>query len=343
MKGLPARPTPTAKPTAGRKMKAIVYERYGPPEVLHVAEIERPTPKRGEVLIRVRAAEVTKADCELRSFKFPVKWFWLPMRLGWGLLGPRNPVLGGYFSGVVEAIGKGVSRFSPGDEVFGASGLRMGAYGEYACLSEGGTICPKPRNMSFEEAAAVPLGGLNALHFMQRANIARGESVLVNGAGGSIGIYAVQIAKEFGAEVTAVDGGAKEHLLRKLGVDHFVDYTRERFQESGESYDVIFDMVARKDYSGCVAALNPKGRYLMGNPRLSDMFRSVLTTHFTDRTAVFAFAGEKEEQLRELALMIEQGKLRAALDGVFSRRQAAEAHRRVETERRMGAVVIVHD
>jgi len=321
-------------------MKAIVYTKYGPPDVLQIREIEKPEPGDDEVLIKVHAAEATKADCEMRSFRFAVKWFWLPLRVAMGITKPKKQVLGGYFSGEIETTGKGVTRFNMGDPVFGATGLRFGAYGEYLCLPASYTIVPKPHNMSFEQAAAVPLGGLNALHFMRKANIRNGEKVLVNGAGGSIGTFAVQIAKLMGAKVTAVDSTIKQEMLRRIGADHFFDYSREDFTKSGQTYDVIFDMVARNSYSRCVNALNPKGRYLMGNPRLSDMLRSVITSTFTDKTAIFAFAGEKKEELLALKEMIEQGKIKSIVDKVYPLEQVAEAHRRVESEQRLGIVVI---
>jgi|GEM_PF-25714 len=327
-----------AAPGARRSaMRAIIYSKYGAPDVLRLAEIDKPAPRAGEILVRVRAAEVTKADCELRSFRFPVKWFWLPLRLGWGITGPRKQVLGGYFSGEVEAVGEAVTRFAPGDPVFGTSGLRMGAYAEYVCVPEGATVVAKPANITFEEAAAVPLGGLNAIHFMRMADVQPGERVLVNGAGGSIGMIAVQIAKARGAEVTAVDSGAKEAMLRGLGVDHFVDYTREDFTTSQH---VIFDMVARSSYSGCVRLLEPKGRYLMVNPRLSDMLRSVVTPWFTGKSVRFAFARERVAELAELAALIEAGTLRPVVDRVYPLEQVADAHERVETEQRMGSVVL---
>ncbi len=318
----------------------MVYTKYGTPDVLQIKEIEKPKPKDDEVLIKIHAAEATKADCELRSFKFAVKWIWLPLRIATGLTRPKNQVLGGYFAGEIESVGKAVSRFNKGDQVFGAAQLRMGAYGEYACLPASYTIVSKPHNMTFEEAAAVPMGGLNALHYMRRANIRNGEKVLVNGAGGSIGTFGVQIAKAMGAEVTAVDSTIKEEMLRRIGSDHFFDYTKEDFTNSGQTYDVIFDMVARSSYSACVKSLNPKGRYLMGNPRISDMLRSVLTSRFTDKTAIFAFAGEKEEELLALKEMIESGKIKSIVDKIYPLDQAAQAHRRVETEQRLGIVVI---
>jgi len=321
-------------------MKAIVYTKYGSPDVLQVKEVDKPKPKDDEVLCKVHAAEVTKADCEMRSFNFQVKWFWLPLRIVMGLTKPKKQILGVYFAGEVDSVGKDVSRFKPGDQIFGATRLRLGAYGEYVCLPASYTLVSKPNSMSFEEAAAVPLGGLNALHFLRKANIAKGEKVLVNGAGGSIGTFGVQIAKTMGAEVTAVDSTIKEELLRRIGIDHFIDYTKEDFTSSGQTYDVIFDMVANSSYSGCVNALNPKGRYLMANPRISDMIRSVLTSIFTDKSAIFIFAGEKEEELLALKEMLEEGKLKPIVDKIYPLEQAAEAHLRVETEQRLGPIVI---
>ncbi len=324
-------------------MKAIVYTKYGAPEVLEIKEIEKPEPVDDEILIRIHAVEATKADCELRSFNFAVKWFWLPLRVAMGMSKPKKQVLGGYFAGEVETVGKDVSKFKRGDQVFGTTRLLFGAYGEYVCLPANYTIVPKPHNMSFEEAAAAPLGGLNALHFMKKANIRNGEKILINGAGGSIGTFAVQIAKAMGAEVTAVDSTIKEEMLRRIGADHFIDYTEEDFTKSSQTYDVIFNMVARSSYTNCVNSLNPKGRYLMGNPRISDMLRSVVTSKFTNKTAIFAFAGEKEEELLELKEMVEAGKIKSIVDKIYPPEQAAEAHHIVETEQRLGIVVISMD
>ena len=321
-------------------MKAITYSNYGPPDVLQLRDVPRPVPKDDEILIRVRAAEATKADVEMRSFRFAVKWFWLPLRIAFGLRRPRRQILGGYFSGTVESLGKNVTRFCEGDQVFGAAGLRFGAYGEYVALPASYTIVVKPNNMGFEDAAAVPLGGLNALHFMRLAKIRSGERVAINGAGGSIGAHAIQIAKSMGAKVTAVDGAIKERFVRRMGADHFIDYTKEDFTAKDRTYDVIFDMVPGSSYAACINALNPNGRYLSGNPRLSVMLRSVLTTRLTDKTARFAFARESKAELLTLKEMIEGGKVVSIVDKVYPMEQAAEAHRRVETELRLGAVVI---
>lgn len=250
-------------------LKAITYSRYGSPDVLQVREVAEPVPKDDEVLIRVRAAEATKSDCEMRSFKYSVKWFWLPLRLAMGVRKPKRQILGLYFTGEVVSIGKTVTGFASGDELFGTTQLKMGAYGEYVALPKSYAMVPKPTNMSFAEAAAVPLGGLNALHFMRRAEIQAGEKILINGAGGSIGAHGVQIAKAMGGVVTAVDKGIKEEFVRDLGADEFVDYTKEDFAARGERYDVIFDMVPNSSYSTCIKLLNPRGRYLSGNPRFS--------------------------------------------------------------------------
>lgn len=319
-------------------MKAIIYTQYGGPEVLRLAEVDKPSPKADELLVRVRAVEITKADCELRSFRFPVKWFWLPLRLALGVTRPRKQVLGGYFAGEVEAVGSDVTEFKAGDSVYGSAGFGMGAYGEFLCVSSGATIGLKPTNMTFEEAAAVPLGGLNALHFMRLAQIRPGQTVLVNGAGGSIGMFALQIAKAMGAEVTAVDGAHKEVMLRNLGIDGFVDYAIEDFATSGKTYDVVFNMVATRSFSSCMSALKPDGHYITANPKLSDMVRSFLPK--AGKKATIAFAGEKPQELRDLTSMIEQGKVRSIVDKVLTMEQASEAHRLVETEQRVGSIVL---
>lgn len=321
-------------------MKAIVFTKYGPPDVLQIRDIEKPVPRDDEVLIKVHAAEVTKADCEMRSLNFQVKWFLPFLRLYLGLTKPRKQVLGAYFSGTVEATGKAVPRFRPGDRVFGATRMRLGAHSEYLCLPASYTIAPKPDNISFFEAAAVPLGGLNALHFMRKANIRNGEKVLINGAGGSIGTFAVQIARAMGAEVTAVDSAMKADMLSRIGVAHFIDYAREDFTSNGRTYDVIFSMVARTPYALCINALNQGGRYILANPRVSDMLRSVLTGWLTGKQAIFAFAGEKLEELLVLKEMTEDGTIKPVVDKIYPFEQAAEAHHRVETEQRLGTVVI---
>lgn len=321
-------------------MKAIMYKAYGEPSELFVASLPSPTPKPDELLIKVMAAEASKSDCEMRSFSLPVMWTWLPMRLLFGIRKPKRPVLGMYFSGEVLAVGESVKRFNVGDALFGSSQLKMGAYAELLCLPETYTLLEKPKNMSFEAAAAVPLGGLNALHYLNKAAVKPGEKVLINGAGGSIGTHAIQIAKAMGAEVTAVDSGIKETRLRELGADHFIDYTCENFIEGKQRYDVIFNIVAGMSFSRCLKTLNSKGRYLLANPRIVDMLRSIFAGKLSDKQVFFAFAGETLDELKTLKSMIEAGKIVSTVDRVYPMTQAADAHTRVEQEQRLGTVVI---
>jgi NADPH:quinone reductase-like Zn-dependent oxidoreductase len=321
-------------------VRAITYSRYGPPEVLELSEVERPVPARNEILVRVHAVEVTKADCEMRSFRFAVRWFALPLRLAFGISRPRRRILGSYFSGEIAELGANVSGFRVGDAVYGATRLRLGAYAEYLAVPASYTVVPRPATMSHAEAAAVPLGGLNALHFMRRARLAPGDRILINGAGGSIGAHALQIAKGMGAIVTCVDKAEKAEMLRQLGCGDFIDYRRETFAARGRRWDVIFDMVPGSDYSACLRALAPDGRYLSGNPRLVVMLRAILTTLFTRRSASFAFAGESPGELRDLSAMIEAGEIMPIVDRVLPMEQIRQAHRLVETEQRQGAIVL---
>ena len=246
-------------------MKAVVCERYGPPEVLQLREVEKPAPKGDEVRVRVHAATVTAGDCEIRRFKMPAL-LWLPARIGFGFRGPRKKILGQELAGEIESVGEDVTLFKKGDQVFALTGFRLGAYAEYDCLPEKGLMATKPANMTYEEAAAVPLGGLHASHFLRRADIQKGQKVLINGAGGSIGTLAVQLAKSFGAEVTAVDSAGKLDMLRSIGADHVVDYSSEDFTKGGKIYDVIFDIVGKSSFSGCLRSLRKGGFYLLGNP-----------------------------------------------------------------------------
>lgn len=322
------------------QMNALVYENYGDAAVMSVAKRPRPSPAAGEIQVRVRAVEITKTDCELRSFRFSVLWFWLPLRLAVGLFRPRRQILGVYFSGTVTALGEGVPDFRVGDAVLGTTNLRMGACAEYVCLPSANTLVKKPSSLSFEKAAALPLGGLNALHFMRLANIQPGERLLIIGAGGSIGVYAVQIAKAMGARVTAVDAPHKLAMLTALGADQVIDYTSETVTDSQWRFDIVFDMVPSTPYGAALSLLNPGGRYLLGNPRLVSMLRCLLGRPGNGVQVRCRFARETREELQDLLGMVSAGAVQVVLDRVLPLDDAVKGHQLVETERRVGHVVL---
>ncbi|ETP70375.1 hypothetical protein G159_02260 [Planococcus glaciei CHR43] len=322
-------------------MRAMVCTRYGPPEVLELQQLDKPVPKAGEILIKVHASTVTAGDCEIRSFKFPVL-LWIPLRLFFGLRKPRVNVLGQEFAGEVEAVGSGQTLFKKGDRVYGATGLKLGAYAEYLCLSGSSAIARIPEAIGFEEAATIPTGGMNALFFLQKAKIQAGQKVLVIGAGGSIGTVAVQLAKHAGAEVTAIDSNEKLDMLLSIGADHVLDYRQEDFTATGESYDVIFDVAGKSPFTKTVNVLEPKGIYLMGNPGLSQMFRRLWPTKKGSRKIIAGAASYNTQDLRELNKLLAEGKLKPVVDQVFPLEQLREAHRYVESEAKKGNVVIAN-
>ncbi|HSR30750.1 MAG TPA: NAD(P)-dependent alcohol dehydrogenase [Anaerolineae bacterium] len=326
-------------------MKAIVWTKYGPPDVLELREVEKPTPKDHEVLIRIYATTVTAGDCEIRSLKFPI-YLSLPMRLWRGFFKPReNSIPGTELAGEIEAVGKDVKRFKEGDQVFGAAGLGFGANAEYICLPEEpgemeGGVAIKPANMTYEEAATVPFGGRDALHFLRKGNLQSGQKILINGAGGSIGTYAVQLAKHFGAEVTAVDSTAKLDMLRSIGADHVVDYTQEDFTESGEIYDVIFDVVGTISFSRSARSIAQNGTYLLANPMRGQMIRGPWTRMTSSKNVIMETASGTVADLVFLRGLIEEGKIQAVIDRTFPLEQIAEAHRYVEKGGKKGNLVI---
>jgi NADPH:quinone reductase-like Zn-dependent oxidoreductase len=320
-------------------VKAIVCTKYGPPEVLQLKEVEKPIPKNNEVLIRVHAATVTKGDCELRSLKLPTLWK-LSIRIGFGLRAPRRKILGQELAGEIESIGSGVTRFKKGDQVFANTGLHLGAYAEYDCLPETGLIATKPANMTYGEAAAVPVGGLHSLHFLRKANIQSGQKVLILGAAGTIGTIAVQLAKYYGAEVTGVDSTEKLGVLRYIDADHVIDYTKEDFTRSGEKYDVIFDAVGKSPYSGSLRSLKEGGFYLLGNPGLSHQIRAPWTSRTSNKKVIGGTLSYKPEDLVSLKELIEAGKIRSVIDRRYPLEQTAEAHTYVDTGQKTGNVVI---
>jgi NADPH:quinone reductase-like Zn-dependent oxidoreductase len=320
-------------------MKAIIQTKYGPPEVLQFKEVDKPNPKDNEVLIKVHAFTVTKYDYWVRSSTAPTG-FGLLMRIASGIRKPKNPILGTELSGEIEAVGKDVKLFKEGDQVFVDTGMSAGAYVEYICLPEDGAVAIKPANMTYEEAAAIPYGGLTALFFLRRADIQTGQKILIYGASGGVGSYAVQLAKYFGAEVTGVCSTAKLEMVKSLGADKVIDYTKEDFTKSGETYDVIFDTVGKSSVSGCRRSLKKNGFYLLttfGLPKLVQILWLKMTSN---KNVFMGTLKEKAEDLIFLRELVEAGKIKPIIDRTYPMEQIAEAHSYVEKGHAKGKVVI---
>jgi NADPH:quinone reductase-like Zn-dependent oxidoreductase len=310
-------------------MKAVVCRKYGPPEVLQIQEVEKPTPKDNQLLIRVFATTVTSGDVRLRKAD-P----WL-VRLFAGLLRPRKPILGSEVAGEVEAVGKDARQFKVGDQVFGAS---VSAYAEYTCVRDGGPRGIKPANMTFEEAAAIPFGALSALHFLRKGNIRRGQSVLIYGASGGVGTAAVQLAKHFGAKVTGVCSTANLELVSSLGADQVIDYTKDDFVQLA-AYDIIFDTVGKAGFSRSMKSLKKNGVFLSALA-LAPVFRKLWAAIDGGKRVVGGVAKPKREDLVFLKELTEAGELRSIIDRRYPLEQIAEAHRYVERGHKKGNVVI---
>lgn len=329
-------------------MKAVVFTEYGPPDVLLVREVATPVPNDREVLIRIRAASVNFGDMVVRNFKAvtPAKFhmpllFWLIGRVTFGLRRPRVRILGSEFAGEIAAVGRDVTRFKEGDQVFGFRGPRMGAYAEYLCMPERGVLAAKPANLSFTEAAAVPYGALMALSLLRKIDIQPGQRVLVNGASGGIGPALLQLAKtHFQADVTGVCGTARMNYVRALGADRVIDYTKEDFTASGETYDVIIDILGRMPFARSKRALRPKGRCILVSFKSRQVFQMLWTSLFGDKKLICAVSTETPEALRFIKGLVETGKLTPIVDRCFPLEQAADAHRYVEAGQRKGSVVL---
>jgi NADPH:quinone reductase-like Zn-dependent oxidoreductase len=317
-------------------MKAIVYAKYGPPEVLQLREVDKPVPKDNEILIKVYATTVTSGDSRLRRADPFLA------RLFNGLFAPKKiTVLGNELAGKIEAVGKNVTLFKTGDDVFGQAGLNLGANAEYICLPEDGALALKPVNVTYEEAASLPFGGSTSLHFLKKANIVKDQKVLIYGASGSLGTAAIQLAKYFGAEVTALCSTANIELVRSLGADKVIDYTKEDFTKNGKTYDVIFDTLGKSPFSGCIKSLNEKGVYLRAvHMTLPPVVRGLLTSMLGSKKVIGGLAVERKENIVFLKELVESGKLKPVIDRVFPFEKAAEAHRLVDTGHKKGNVVI---
>ncbi len=320
-------------------MRAIICKAYGPPETLSLTELEDPIAGPRDVLIKVHASTVTYGDCELRTLTLPL-WTRIPVRMIMGYRKPKRYIPGMEFSGVIEAVGKEVARYKPGDAVFGSTGMAMGGNAEYLCRSGKAAFGLKPANVSFEEAATIPVGGINALFFLRKANVQPGQRVLVIGGGGCIGSWAVLLARHYGAEVTAVDHTMKLDMLRAIGTHHVIDYTREDFSAHGVKYDVILDTVYASSYSKCVATLAPRGVYLMANTGPRRMIKGLLLEMYSRKKVMFQLAYETEGDLNFLADLISQGKVKPVIDRVYPLEGTPDAHRYVEQGLKKGSVII---
>lgn len=318
-------------------MKAIVYTEYGPPDVLQVKEVAKPVPKDNEVLIKVYATTVTTADGMMRKGESLVS------RIILGLRKPRSKfrIPGLELAGEIKKTGKDVRRFKKGDQVYGFTGFGPGAYAEYKCMSEEGSLVIKPGNMTYGEAATVVDGASTALFFLRdKAQIQSGEKVLINGASGSIGTFAVQLAKYFGAEVTGVCSTANLELVKSLGADYVIDYTKEDFTRSGETYDIIFDTVGKSSFSRCKGSLKKNGRYVVTVMGLAPILQTLWTRVIGSKKVIFAMSTEKTEALVFIKALIEAGKLKPVIDRHYPLEHIAEAHRYVDKGHKMGNVII---
>ena len=325
-------------------MKAIVYTEYGPPDVLQLEEVSKPTPKDDEVLIKIHATSVTTGDVNARGFTHVPPGFGPLPRLMFGIRGPRKPIIGADVAGEIDAVGKDIRSFKKGDQVFGIDGNSLGTYAEYVCRPEDGALALKPVNMSYEEAAAVPFGACTALYFLRdKGNIESGQAVLINGASGGVGTYAVQLARYYGTEVTGVCSTKNLELVKSLGADKVIDYTKEDFTQSGETYDIIFDVVGGKiSFSSCKNSLKQNGFYLAVAGGLKEGIQMGWTSVIGGKKVIFGggTASERKDYLLFLKELIEAGKLKAIIDRRYPLEETAEAHRYVDKGHKKGNVVI---
>lgn len=315
-------------------MKAMTCRSYGAPEVLKLEELPVPVPGKNEILIEVHASAVNSADVRIR-IPDPAA-----ARLFFGLLRPRIPVGGGVLAGLVHSTGSNVKRFAPGDRVFGSAGLSFGAYAEYMCLPESASLAVMPGGLSFGDAAAVPFGALTALHFLRKANIRPGQNVLIYGASGAVGTAAVQLAKHFGARVTAVSSGANLGLVKSLGADSVIDYTSADFAEESERWDVVFEAVGKAGFARCKKVLKPGGTLILASASAAETLRAVWTSLTGKTRAIAGMAGESAADMQFLAELLQSQSIRAVVDRTYPLEQLQEAHRYAETGRKKGNVVV---
>jgi NADPH:quinone reductase-like Zn-dependent oxidoreductase len=323
-------------------MRAILHTKYGPPDELQLKEVKKPVPKEDQVLIKIHATTVTTSDCNVRNLTFVPRLFVLPSRMQFGFFKPKNNILGFDLAGEVEAVGKNVTRFEIGDKVFGTTEPAYGAHAEYICLPEDGVLAIKPANMTYEEAATIPVIANTALHFIRDlGNIEAGEKILINGASGGIGTFAVQLAKYYGAKVTGVCSTRNLEMVKSLGADKVIDYTEEDFTKTGQTYDVVFDAVAKSSFSRCKSSLKENGIYLVTVPKLAALLQMVWTLKMGRKKVKIEGAPAKLENLLFLKELIEAGKLKTVIDRRYPLDQTAEAFRYVEKGHKKGNVAII--
>ena len=322
-------------------MKAIVYTKYGSPDVLHLEEVKKPVPRDNEVLIKVHATSVTAGDCNARGFVFVPPGFGFVSRLAFGLRKPRQPILGVELSGEIVDVGIDVRLFKKGDQVFGIS-VKYGAYAEFICMAEDACLAMKPANLTFEEAASIPFGANTALYFLRdMAKLQSGQKVLIIGASGATGVYAVQLAKYYGAQVTGVCSTGNLELVRSIGADHAIDYTKEDFTRNGQTYDVILDMVpGNTSFARYKASLKPNGLYLAGAGGVEVLAQMAWTALTGGKKVIAGGAPDRVEDLVFLKELLEAGKLKPVIDRRYPLEQIVEAHRYVDTGRKKGSVII---
>ena len=311
-------------------MRAVVHDRYGPPDVLRVEDVERPVPKENEVLVKIHATTVNRSDCGLRSAEYVITRFFT------GLLRPKRRIVGSELAGEVEAVGAGISDFEVGDRVFG---MRSGANADFVCVRESGALAHMPANLTFEEAAAVCDGAVVALGFLRRADVRKGQKILIYGASGSIGTAGVQLAKYLGAHVTAVCNTKNVELVRSLGADEVIDYLQEDFTKNGETYAVVFDAVGKLSFRRCRGSLKRNGIYA-STDGLENLFLALVTSRITDKKVVFPIPRYTKKDVLFLRELIEAGKYRAVIDRTYPLEDVVEAHRYVDTQQKTGNVVL---
>ncbi|MBN2394402.1 MAG: NAD(P)-dependent alcohol dehydrogenase [Anaerolineae bacterium] len=326
-------------------MRAIVFTEYGSPDVLHLKDVPKPTPKDNEILVRVYATPVNYGDLTARNFansqfNMPAPLY-LPARLSFGWNKPKIHILGSELAGKVEAVGKAVTKFRPGDQVFAYVGMKMGANAEYICIPETGTVALKPANLSYEEAATLPYGAIMASSLLRKVNLQPGQKALINGASGGIGSMAVQLARHFGAEVTGVCSTPRLDFVRSLGASKVIDYTQEDFTQNGETYDLVFDILGRSSFLRLKHSLKPDGVYLLASYKMKAILQMLWTAVTRSKQKVICgFAEEKAQDLVFIKELAEAGEVKTVIDRSFPLEQTAEAHRYVEAGRKKGSVVI---